>query len=70
MLAMPVNTSPFTVFAERSQSATRRVSAPGPIPADWPYGSGEFTWPVFGWLSQSYRYDHRALDIAAPRARR
>ena len=35
------------------------------MPADWPYGSGHFTWPVYGWLSQSYRYDHRAIDIAA-----
>jgi murein DD-endopeptidase MepM/ murein hydrolase activator NlpD len=66
MLAMPVNTSPFAVFSARTQNEARRVAAPGPIPADWPYGSGEFTWPVYGWLSQSYRYDHRALDVAAP----
>ena len=37
-----------------------------PVPANWPYGSGHFLWPSFGILSQSYRYDHRALDIAAP----
>lgn len=65
MLNMPINTSPFVVFAQRS--ATRKPATPiGPLPADWPYGSGRFTWPVYGWLSQSYRFDHRAIDIAAP----
>jgi murein DD-endopeptidase MepM/ murein hydrolase activator NlpD len=38
----------------------------GPVPKDWPYGSGNFTWPVYGWISQGYREDHRAIDIAAP----
>ncbi|NJN84512.1 MAG: M23 family metallopeptidase [Caldilineaceae bacterium] len=33
---------------------------------DWPYGSGHFAWPVYGWLSQSYHGGHRALDLAAP----
>lgn len=38
----------------------------GPVPKDWPYGSGNFMWPVYGWMSQGYRNDHRAIDIAAP----
>ena len=36
------------------------------LPADWPYGSGHFEWPLAGWLTQGYRYDHRAIDVAAP----
>lgn len=66
MLNSPINTSPFVVFAQRSATRKPVQSVVGPLPADWPYGSGHFTWPVYGWLSQSYRYDHRAIDIAAP----
>lgn len=36
------------------------------VPEDWPYGSGYFEWPSYGWITQGYRNDHRALDIAAP----
>jgi murein DD-endopeptidase MepM/ murein hydrolase activator NlpD len=64
MLSLPVNTSPFTLFAA-SGAKPARAAQIGPVPADWPYGSGHFTWPVYGWLSQSYRYDHRAIDVAA-----
>jgi murein DD-endopeptidase MepM/ murein hydrolase activator NlpD len=64
MLSLPVNTSPFAAFSLR-QPAPRSSGPVGPFPADWPYGSGSFTWPVYGWISQSYRYDHRAVDIAA-----
>lgn len=64
MLSLPVNTSPFTLFAA-SGAKPARTAQIGPAPADWPYGSGHFTWPVYGWLSQSYRYDHRAIDVAA-----
>jgi len=46
--------------------ALRPIDQPGAVPANWPYGSGVFTWPLAGWLTQGYRYDHRALDIAAP----
>lgn len=35
-------------------------------PADWPYGSGQFSWPTYGWLSQGFRIGHSAIDIAAP----
>ncbi|MFN3980520.1 MAG: peptidoglycan DD-metalloendopeptidase family protein [Caldilinea sp.] len=66
MLNMPVNTSPFVVFAQKSATRTPESVTVGPVPADWPYGSGRFTWPVYGWLSQNYRFDHRAVDIAAP----
>jgi murein DD-endopeptidase MepM/ murein hydrolase activator NlpD len=66
MLAMPLNTSPFLVLGQdTSGSRTPDHQMLGPVPADWPYGSGRFTWPVYGWLSQSYRYDHRAIDVAA-----
>jgi len=79
MLNQPVNTSPFTVlavggsFAEQkqllqrlSERALRPIDQPGAVPANWPYGSGVFHWPLSGWLTQGYRYDHRAIDIAAP----
>lgn len=82
MLHQPVNTSPFAVLAvggpfaeemrkQRTQGtgngrALRPLGQPGAVPANWPYGSGVFTWPLSGWLTQGYRYDHRALDIAAP----
>lgn len=48
------------------RAADQAGVANGPLPANWPYGSGVFTWPLAGWLTQGYRYDHRALDIAAP----
>ncbi len=79
MLNQPVNTSPFTVlavggpFAEEKQllqrlgeRALQPMNQPGAVPANWPYGSGVFHWPLAGWLTQGYRYDHRAIDIAAP----
>jgi hypothetical protein len=40
--------------------------SPAPFPADWPYGSGQFIWPTYGWLSQGFRVGHSAIDIAAP----
>lgn len=42
-----------------------RPAEPDSLPADWPYGSGEFAWPVYGWLTQGYRVGHSAIDIAA-----
>jgi murein DD-endopeptidase MepM/ murein hydrolase activator NlpD len=68
MLSLPVDTSPFVLLGQGGDGlATRQPQREllGPIPADWPYGSGHFVWPVYGWLSQSYRYDHRAIDVAA-----
>ncbi|MEZ4680016.1 MAG: peptidoglycan DD-metalloendopeptidase family protein [Caldilineaceae bacterium] len=78
MLNQPVDTSPFLALAvggpfanqvARQQGLGRAVvdaTQPGVIPKNWPYGSGNFTWPLAGWLTQGYRHDHRALDIAAP----
>ncbi len=66
MLAMPLNTSPFVALGQgHGSNRAPEHKVLGPVPADWPYGSGSFTWPVYGWLSQSYRYDHRAIDVAA-----
>jgi murein DD-endopeptidase MepM/ murein hydrolase activator NlpD len=64
MLHQPVNTPPFVAYAVGG-SGRARVET-GQVPANWPYGSGHFAWPLFGWLTQGYRYDHRAVDIAAP----
>lgn len=36
-----------------------------PLPANWPYGSGTFAWPVYGWITQGYRTGHSGLDIGA-----
>lgn len=64
MLHQPVNTPPFVAYAVGGPG--RAVSENGQMPANWPYGSGHFVWPLYGWLTQGYRYDHRAVDIAAP----
>ena len=37
----------------------------GPIPEGF-QGSGQFMWPVLGYITQGYWYGHRAIDIAAP----
>jgi murein DD-endopeptidase MepM/ murein hydrolase activator NlpD len=79
MLQQPVDTSPFLALAVGGPFATQTklnhaaigratvpANRPGAIPENWPYGSGSFAWPLTGWLTQGYRYDHRALDIAAP----
>jgi murein DD-endopeptidase MepM/ murein hydrolase activator NlpD/LysM repeat protein len=63
MLDQPVETLPLLAYAVGGPKA---AVAKAPVPANWPYGSGNFAWPVYGWLSQGYRNDHRALDIAAP----
>jgi len=36
-----------------------------PLPANWPYGSGHFAWPVYGWVTQPYRTGHSAIDVGA-----
>ncbi len=65
MLHQPVNTLPFVAYAVGG--ANRALpSVANNVPANWPYGTGHFVWPVYGWLTQSYRYDHRAVDVAAP----
>jgi murein DD-endopeptidase MepM/ murein hydrolase activator NlpD len=64
MLDQPLTVSPMAAYAIGG-TKPRRTSMVGPMPKDWPYGSGIFMWPVYGWLSQGYRNDHRAIDIAA-----
>lgn len=63
MLAQPVGSTPTQALA---MGGVRRPAQIAPVPADWPYGSGVFLWPTWGYLTQSYSYGHRALDIAAP----
>jgi murein DD-endopeptidase MepM/ murein hydrolase activator NlpD len=64
MLEQPLSVSPMTAYAIGGPRP--KAAGPiGPVPKDWPYGSGNFMWPVFGWMSQGYREDHRAIDIAA-----
>jgi murein DD-endopeptidase MepM/ murein hydrolase activator NlpD len=65
MLDQPLSVSPVTAYATGGTKA-RTTELVGPLPKDWPYGSGNFMWPVFGWMSQGYRLDHPAIDIAAP----
>lgn len=45
--------------------ASQPLSAPGPLPAYWPYGSGNFAWPVYGWITQDFHTGHSAIDVAA-----
>ncbi len=63
MLAQPVEVTPYMAY---STGGAQYAPAPAAVPADWPYGSGNFLWPTYGWVSQGYRLDHRAVDIAAP----
>ncbi len=63
MLAQPAGMAPTQALGA---GGVRRPAALAPVPADWPYGSGHFAWPTYGFLTQSYSFDHRALDIAAP----
>jgi murein DD-endopeptidase MepM/ murein hydrolase activator NlpD len=65
MLEQPLSVSPMTAYAIGGPRA-KPVTVIGPMPKDWPYGSGNFMWPVYGWMSQGYREDHRAIDVAAP----
>jgi murein DD-endopeptidase MepM/ murein hydrolase activator NlpD len=69
MLDQPLSVSPITAYAiggTKPRSVDTAGAVVGPMPKDWPYGSGNFMWPVYGWMSQGYRGDHRAIDIAAP----
>lgn len=63
LLAMPADTIPFLSFAVGGPEARQYTDN---VPSNWPYGSGYFSWPVSGWLSQGFHAGHRAVDIASP----
>lgn len=63
ILALPADSLPFIAFAVGDE---QWLQPEVPVPADWPYGSGNFRWPTRGWLSQGFHAAHRAVDIAAP----
>jgi murein DD-endopeptidase MepM/ murein hydrolase activator NlpD len=63
MLEQPAGLLPQQALAT---GGVRRPAALAPVAANWPYGSGIFLWPSYGFLTQGYSFDHRALDIAAP----
>lgn len=44
----------------------RFVRATAPAPANAPQGSGNFMWPVSGYVTQGYWLGHPATDIGAP----
>jgi murein DD-endopeptidase MepM/ murein hydrolase activator NlpD len=44
----------------------RYVQATAPAPANAPQGSGNFMWPVSGYVTQGYWSGHQAIDIGAP----
>ena len=56
--------------SSRALTSTAALPSAEPTPeqpALWPYGDGQFIWPVRGGvISQGYRAGHRAIDIAAP----
>ena len=63
MLQQPVQAMAFVGYAV---GGAQPAPAEAPVPENWPFGSGNFRWPTYGWLSQDYSPGHRALDIAAP----
>jgi len=44
----------------------RYVQATAPPPTNAPQGSGNFMWPVSGYVTQGYWLGHQATDIGAP----
>jgi hypothetical protein len=63
MLGRPIDQPPMMALA---RGGPVQAQVDPLVPLDWPYGSGFFEWPSPGWITQGYRNDHRALDIAAP----
>ncbi len=56
-LAVPGGTRPLV---------PRYVRATAPPPTDAPRGSGNFMWPVSGYVTQAYWLGHQAIDVGAP----
>jgi murein DD-endopeptidase MepM/ murein hydrolase activator NlpD len=67
-LASLRESQPVTATATLLPPAMLVQDQPSPEkPAAWPYGDGQFIWPVRGGvISQGFRIGHRAIDIAAP----
>ena len=63
LLDRPIGEAPEIAFATGGPQRSKRTVM---VPEDWPYGSGYFEWPTYGWITQVYRNDHKAVDIAAP----
>ena len=70
LLDQPADRAPFgAVAVTRDVAGSANPACAGatqPLPRDWPYGSGCFGWPTYGWLTQGHHAAHRAIDIAAP----
>ncbi len=70
LLDQPADRAPFGAVAVTQEVAgSANPACAGvtqPLPRDWPYGSGCFGWPTYGWLTQGHHAAHRAIDIAAP----
>ncbi|MBV7329706.1 hypothetical protein KFU94_15960 [Chloroflexi bacterium TSY] len=64
--ATPPRLVQYAVGGFGNSSARQTNAAEVPVPQNWPFGSGNFRWPAYGWLSQGYHASHRAIDIAAP----
>ena len=64
MLERPIEEPPMLALARGGPVYGQGQAALAPD--NWPYGSGYFDWPSPGWITQAYRNDHRAIDIAAP----
>lgn len=43
------------------------TAATGSEPVNWPYGDGQFIWPVSGSITQGYHLNHKAIDIGVDR---
>jgi len=69
MLQQPVAGAAFTASGAAFAATGGPRTEPSQVPANWPYGSGHFAWPLYGWITQGFHVDgdgiHRGLDIAA-----
>lgn len=59
-IVIPGGTKPFTAMEVNADSTVYAVERP----ADAPAGSGNFSWPTTGYISQGFWGGHRAEDIA------
>ncbi|MBI3958904.1 MAG: M23 family metallopeptidase [Chloroflexi bacterium] len=59
----PPNSLPIWTGGE--SAVTPSAAEQMPLPANWPYGSGHFAWPVYGWLTQTFHTGHSAIDVGA-----